>query len=200
MAVFAVYIEKEAAYQGAVRPFGNTYHYQTAPGQDFTDEATAELVAAEERKVTLSDVEFKSWVTWGPTDGPPLGNVIRQRGTFAFAGDGTGSFGMYRENCALVVWEIARSATLNRRRWLRKFLRNPGAAGVGMNDATLSGESPMPQTILDPLIAYGNAVKAITPGSAQMDPYTLCTEDGDAVPLATATEVRPFLITRQIGE
>lgn len=197
MGVFAVYIKKEASYFGEVRPFGNTYHYKTAPGQTFNDEAVAEAVALEERKVTQGSVTFKGWTTWGPTDGPPLGNVIREQGTLTGVGQGPVANAMYREVCALVVIEIARSPILNRRRWLRKFLRNPGVVGDSLSDQMLAGAAPLGPAFQTGMKAYGNAIKNISQGGTSVG---LCTEAGDGIPLATPAEVRPFLFTRQIGD
>ncbi len=197
MGVFAVYIKKESPYFGAVRPFGNTYHYKTAPGQVFDDQTVAEKVLLEERKVTQSSVTFKGWTTWGPTDGPDLGNVIRQSGTATGPGQASVAPGMYKEACGLIVIEIDRSPVLNRRRWLRKFLRNPGAVGVGMTAATLAGQDPLPAELQTALVAYGNAIKNIVQGASSVG---LCTEKGDGVPLGTNAQVRPYLFTRQIGD
>lgn len=197
MGVFAVYIKKEARYFGELRPFGNTYHYRTAAGQSFADQTVAEAVAEHERAVTSSEVTFTGWTTWGPTDGPDLGNVIRASGDLAGTGEGTPNAGMYREACALVVIEISRSAVLNRRRWLRKFLRSPGVAGVGLNDQVLSGGYELPAGVQADLVAYGNNIKNIFQGA---DDVQLCTAEGDGIPIGTDAQVRPFLFTRQIGD
>ncbi len=197
MSVFAVYIKKESPYFGETRPFGNTYHYKTAPGQTFNDATVAAAVLAEERKVTQSTVQFKGWTTWGPTDGPALGNVIRQSGSVNQPGLATAAAGTYKEACALVVIEIDRSPVLNRRRWLRKFLRNPGIDGVSMNTDTLAGVAPIIPSIQAGLVAYGNAIKNISQGGTSVG---LCTEKGDEIPLATNAQVRPYLFTRQIGD
>lgn len=196
MAVFAVYVEKQAEYFGKLETFGNTYHYSTLPGQEFLDEDTANHVAEEERKVTQSNVQFVGWRTWGPTDGTQLANIIRASGDLDGIGGALKNSSTYKEACALVVLEIARSPLLNRRRWLRKFLRMPGGS-TAMPDDVISGQQAIPQGLQDELVAYGNAVKrAPGPGA---DPYGLCTEEGDVVPLGTNAEVRPYLFTRQIG-
>ncbi len=196
MAVFAVYIKKETGYFGEVRPFGNTYHYETAPGQTFEDQAVAEELIRLEKGVTSSDATFTGWTTWGPTDGNALANVIRASGDASGAGQGQASSGMYKEACALVVIEISRSAMLNRRRWLRKFIRVPGAPAVGIASTILSGESPLPAALQTALVNYGNDIKTITTGTEFVD---LVTESGDGIPLATPAQVRPYLFTRQIG-
>lgn len=197
MAVFAVYIKKEASYFGEVRPFGNTYHYKTAPGQVFNDQVVAEAVAAHEKAVTQASVTFTGWTSWGPTDGPALGNVIRENGPLSGPGAGAISPGTYREACALVVIEISRSPVLNRRRWLRKFLRNPGSAAAGMQTAVLQGSAPLTPALQADLVAYGNNIKNISQGGTSVG---LCTEQGAEVPLATDAQVRPYLFTRQIGD
>ncbi len=197
MAVFAVYIEKQSQYFGELAVFGNTYHYSTDPAQTFNDQAVAEDVAAEEQKVMQSTVDFLSWQTWGPTDGAPLANVMRAAGEFAFSGTGTAIAGTYKEACALVVLEIARSPLLNRRRWLRKFVRVPGGPTFGMTGDTLAGSAPLSPELQAHLVAYGNAIKTMPNVSGA---YTLCTEAGDGVPVATNAEVRPYLFTRQIGQ
>lgn len=196
MAVFAVYIEKQVEYFGQLEVFGNTYHYSTVPGQTFDDEGTAIHCADEEKLVTQSNVEFIGWRTWGPTDGTQLANIIRASGELDGFGQALANPSTYKEACALIVLEIDRSPVLNRRRWLRKFLRMPGGS-TQMPDNVISGRDEIPPTLQDELVAYGNGVKrAPGPGA---DPYGLCTEDGDVVPLATNAQVRPFLFTRQIG-
>jgi hypothetical protein len=197
MAVFAVYIEKQSQYFGELAVFGNTYHYSTDPGQVFLDQAVAEDVAAAEAVVTQSSVDFIRWQTWGPTDGAPLANVMREAGELAFSGGGSAVAGTYKEACALVVLEIARSPLLNRRRWLRKFVRVPGGATMGLTGDTLAGSAPLSPELQALLVAYGNEIKTM-PNVA--DSYTLCTEAGDGVPVATNAQVRPYLFTRQIGQ
>lgn len=196
MAVFAVYIEKETAYFGAVVKFGNTYHYETTPGQTFNDETIATEVATAEQQVTQANVSFVGWKTWGPTDGTKLANIIRASGEFNFNGFSATNTSLYKEACALVVWEISRSPVLNRRRWLRKFLRCPSSPGGSLTAASVSGSDPIGSTIQQALVDYGNAVKNVGPAT---DPLTLCTEAGDQVPIGTDAQVRPYLFTRQIG-
>ncbi len=197
MAVYAVYIKKQSQYFGSLQDFGNTYHYKTTPGEVFRDQALAEAIAAAERKVTQRTVTYLGWQTWGPTDGAPLANVMRESGPFAFTGDGIDTPQTYKEACALVVLPIARSAILNRRRWLRKFIRVPGEVSLALSSGTLSGAAPLSGALQAALVAYGNAIKEIT---LLTNAYTLCTEQGDGVPLATNAEVRPYLFTRQIGQ
>lgn len=194
MAVFAVYIEKQEAYFGGVRRFGNTYHYQTAPGQTFQDEALANEVAAAEREVTSSAVEFVAWRTWGPTDGPVIDSIIRDEGSLSGVGLGTPVEAMYREVCALVVWPLARSAVLNRKRWLRKFIRVPGINGLTLSAGIAAGTAPMPQSTIDVFNAdYTSVVREL----GTTETIGLCSALGDE-PVEAGT-VRPFLYTRQIG-
>jgi hypothetical protein len=195
--VFAVYIKKETRYFGEFRQFGNTYHYKTAPGQVFNDQTVAEAVAELERPVTDQNVNFTGWTTWGPTDGTALANVIRASGDLTGPGGGGTTDGLYKEVCALVVIEIGRSAVLNRRRWLRKFLRMPSAPGLSLPVTTMSGSQPIPASMVSALEGYGNGIKNISQGGTSVG---LCTEKGDEIPLGTPAQVRPFLFTRQIGE
>lgn len=195
MAVFAVYIEKEVDYHGAMRPFGNTYHYSTQTGEPFPDDELARFVANEERLVTASDVRFVRYRTWGPTDGPIFDNVMREEGTLNYFGAGADPSGAYREACSLVVWPLPRSPVTNRRRWLRKFLRLGFGSGSAPGPTVIEGSAPLPADAIASLVAYGDAVRS--PGALGLED-SLCTEDG-AEPNGP-TEVRPYLYTRQIGQ
>lgn len=196
MAVFAVYIKKEVDYFGEVSPFGNTYHYETDPGQSFDDAAVAASLIAAEREVTQNTVKFIGWTSWGPTDGTALANVIRDGGVTDLQGLAFATAGTYRETAALVVIEIARSAVLNRRRWLRKFIRVPGSTTGSLPTGILQGSTPLSASVAAEFVAYGNKIKNIDMNATTLP---LVTEQGDGVPLGTDAQVRPYLYTRQIG-
>lgn len=197
MAVFALTIEKQVVYQGELHSFGNTYHYKTDVGQVFDDLDVATEVADAERRVTQNNVDFVGWRTWGPTDGTALANVIRASGDLAFSGNAIVNPSMYKEACVLCVIEIARSPVLNRRRWLRKFVRLGGSTAAAFADDVVSGAAPLPAAVQASFVSYMNNVK--NAGGASGDAYGLCTEDGDGVPLGSVPEVRPYLFTRDIG-
>lgn len=196
MAVFAVYIVKELSFQGQVRQFGNTYHYRTSIDSPFDDQATAERVAGAEREITSASVKFVEWRTWGPTDGSDFDNVMREVGTLDYNGNGATASGLFAECAVLVSWEISRSEVLNRRRWLRKYIRMP-QVGPAMMEATMEGRAPIDESVMSYYMEYGNTVKST--GGPTQDAFPLCTEDGDGVPLATNPIVKPYLVTRQIG-
>lgn len=197
MAVFAVYIEKETSYTGETRRLGNTYHYQTAAGQTFDDADVATFIKDQEVQITSADVDFVGWTTWGPTDGPAINNVIRDSGTFNEPGQGGLVPGMYAENCALVVQEISRSPVLNRRRWLRKFIRLAAIPGAGYNDSVLRGTAELDPAVRQALEDYLNAVSDVPSGGGSV---FLSTENGDGISNGLGSVCRPYLITRQIGE
>ncbi len=176
MAVFAVYIEKQTQYFGELRTFGNTYHYETEVAQPFDDEGVANQVAQLENDVTQSTVDFIRWKTWGPTDGAPLANVMRAEGELAFTGSAVASPGMYVEACALIVIEIGRSPVLNRRRWLRKFIRLPGYSGGVLAPDVISGRAPLPPAAQADFVTIGNLIKNI--GIAGGGTVNLVTEGG----------------------
>ncbi len=194
MAVYALYIEKEVDYFGGRKVMGNTYHYLTDFGEPFRDAAVAQEVADAEKLVTSSDVEFTAWRTWGPSDGPVIDNIIREGGELTGNGQAFPAPNMYREACALFVWPLPRSPVLNRRRWLRKFIRIPGAPDGAFPAAVASGQAamlPASQALL--VSSYADAVLTVN-----IEGHQLCTSTGD-VPNGPA-EVRPYLFTRQIGQ
>lgn len=193
MAVFALRIVKSTSYMGAVREFGNTYHFSTQTGEPFPDEELANYIAAAERAVTSSEVEFLRWQTWGPTDGAPFDNIMREDGTFDFFGSGVSSTGLYREVCAVVAWPLSRSPATNRKRWLRKFLRMPGFSS-DMGGGVVSGVNPLSSSQLAALEQYGDTVRSPQPLGLE---DSLCNVQGDE-PVGP-TEVRNFLTTRDIG-
>jgi hypothetical protein len=195
LGVYAVYIQKRESYHGAVRLFGNTYHYRTIPAQVFSDAAVALEVATAERSITSNDVEFVGWKTWGPTEGNDFDNVMREVGTFAFSGDGAAAGAMYREACLLAVWPLPRSPVYNRRRWLRKFIRLPNPT-TAFSANVMAGVDPIP-TATQSLInsGYIQAVESVLTGGSQAE---LCTELG--VDRSGPGLVRPYLFTRQIGK
>lgn len=193
MAVFAVYIEKEVRYFGELRRFGNTYHYTTDTGEPFDDALAIQQVSDAERGVLPGSVTFIEGRTWGPTDGPAIDNVMRENVTLGGTGQTDAEASMYREACVLFVWPLERSVPLNRRRWLRKFMRlaNPG---VAYTPAQLAGSDPLTgANITDLKNVYGDPVTDLS----FLGNFRLCTEQGD-VPTGPV-EVRPYLYTRQIG-
>lgn len=194
MAVFAVYIEKEEEYFGGVRVFGNTYHYSTLPTATFNDAAIASAVAEAERQITQSAVTFTAWRTWGPTDGPVIDNIIRDDGALSGPGLAVDSASMYREACVLVRWPLERSAVLNRKRWLRKFIRLPGSQAQGWSSDVIGGYAALQQAFRDEIRAeYADPVTEIG-----IDGPALSTALGD-LPTGPA-EVMPYMYTRQIGQ
>lgn len=194
MAVYALYIEKEVSYFGGVVVMGNTYHYLTAFGEPFRDAAVAEEVAEAEKTITTNEVAFVGWRTWGPTDGPIIDNIIRDAGPLSGVGFGAATQSMYREACALVTWPLERSAVLNRRRWLRKFIRLPSSPTGTFSSGVQSGQVAMTAAQQDAMVtSYANAVREVS-----IEGHELCTAAGD-VPIGPA-EVRPYLYTRQIGQ
>lgn len=194
MATYGLRIIKSSPYFGSNEQFGNTYHYTTQIGEPFPDEELALYIREAERLVTANDVNFIGWETWGPTDGSLFENVMRDQGVWNIPGAGTPQSGMYREVCALVTWPIPRSPLLNRRRWLRKFIRLPAFPGASVGAAVAAGIEPLAQSQRDLLKAYGDDVRSPTPLGLE---DSLATSDG--VEPNAATEVRPFLFTRQIG-
>lgn len=193
MATFAVYIEKSVAFMGNPNDvFGNTYHFNVDPATDIDDEALALAVADAERAVTELTIQFTRWVTWGPTDGAAVDNVMREDGILDFTGSVATVPEIYRTVCALVVWRLPRSPVTNRRRWLRKFLRS--ATGVPVDPAVISGQNPFPADAEAAFATYASAIRNVQVG---MQDHLLSTEDGTVA--TAAGEVRPYMRTRQIG-
>jgi hypothetical protein len=194
MPVFAVYIEKEVDYFGGSQVMGNTYHYQTDPLEPFNDAGFAAAVADAEKTVTSSQVRFTGWRTWGPTDGPVIDSIIRDSGPLSGTGSQAAQVGMYAEACALFAWPLPRSPVLNRKRWLRKFIRMPGGGGVAWTPAIYAGQAKLTSAQKTAMLnGYGTPV---------MDPgffgHQLCTADG--VLTNGPAELRDYLYTRQIGQ
>nr|CRY95240.1 hypothetical protein [uncultured prokaryote] len=196
MAVFAIYIQKEARYFGQLRTFGNTYHYEVSDVQTFDDRVAAEYVADAERAVTNSDVTFLRWQTYGPTDGSQVDNVMREDGELTGSGQHLVEAGLYVEACVLVVWPLPRSPVTNRKRWLRKFLRSPGF-GVDLGGTRAAGQDALTaEHIAELQDEYASVVTTNIGPSGTLD-ATICTADGvqpNADPI-----VRPYIYTRQIG-
>lgn len=195
MAVFAVYIEKETSYRGEQMAFGNTYHFETNPGQVFNDDAVAQQVKDLEERVTSNKVTFTGWRTWGPTDGSEFDNVIRDTGELSGTGASPSPAGMYKEACVLVVWPMPRSPETNRRRWLRKFLRM-GSVGTSITAEMAAGSERMDDAIRQLFLdEYATPLLSI---QSAVDPLTLVSDDG--VPSDQPPVVRPYYFTRQIGQ
>ncbi len=194
MATFAVYIEKEIDYFGGSQRMGNTYHFQTQTLEAFNDATLAEYLAAEEKKVSSPAVRFVGWRTWGPTDGPVIDSIIRDEGPLSGVGTGNSATGIYAEACSLVVFPLPRSPVLNRRRFLRKFLRHSFGIGALTNEIA-QGADPLPAGNIASLLSYANNVAT---------PPTLGTGRSLSNSLGVVTngppEVRPYLYTRQIGQ
>lgn len=193
MAVFAVYIEKSVNFQGGARVFGNTYHFATDAAEGFPDETVAIEVANAERAITFNDINFVGWRTWGPTDGPEIDNVMREEGSLSGTGTAGTSVGLFREVCVLVSWPLPRSVPLNRRRWLRKFIRS-GTGNPLISTAQAQGASPLTaaqkQSIID---NYASVVTSV----GALEGIQLSNEQG--VEPNGPPFVGDFLITRQIG-
>ena len=185
---------KETAYGGGVRPLGNTYHFQTQVGEPFDDQAVAEYVAEQERLIAPSQLTFSRWQTWGPTDGDPVANVMRESGELSGTGSAGSNQQIYKEVCSLIVWPLPRSQPLNRRRWLRKFMRMCVGPATSLSLDELNGSAPLTQENIDALLTYANNVQTPPPLGLES---SLCTKEGvepNGDPI-----VRPFLVTRQIG-
>lgn len=194
MAAFAIYIEKSFIYEGSEQVFGNTYHLQADGIEPFDDEAASLEIAAAERAVTELRVNFKRWVTWGPTDGPEIDNVMRADGALAGTGAVNFSDPLYASSCIIVRWPLPRSPVTNRKRFLRKFLRN--AVGVGTaNPGLAEGRNPLSADAITAMLAYATDVRTVVTASGT---YELCNERGDVATLDTPV-VNPYLQTRQIG-
>lgn len=193
MAVFAVYIEKSAFFEGQERVFGNTYHYETDAGQTFDDEAIATSVAAAEKTFTFSVVDFLRWRTWGPTDGSAFDSVIRDEGSLSGSGAVAGGATVYPEVCALAVWPLPRSPVTNRKRWLRKFYRLAlGPSDPGANVSSGQGRYSAAQK--DAFVAeFQPITRAVGLGTD----ISLCTAAGDRA--VSGVEIRDYVTTREIG-
>lgn len=194
MAVFAVYIEKETMYNGALRRFGNTYHYVTDTGEPFDDALAAQQISDAEKAVTSPSVAFKAWRSWGPTDGPAFENVMRDEGVLTGNGTGADPAGLYAEVCSLIVWPLPRSAATNRKRWLRKFLRQ-AVGDTNLVADVIEGRQALPAANKSELI---NQYASVVQDLVTFGNYRLCTAQGD-VPNGDPI-VRDYLYTRQIGQ
>lgn len=193
MAVFGLQTRKEIQYQGALSPFGNTYHFETLAGQVFNDSAVADQVIALERNVTSSRVRFTGWTTFGPTDGTALENVIREDGIVNLSGFGSLQNGVYNECCSLIVWPMPRSPILNRKRWMRKFLRL-GFGGAQLTAAEAQGEAPLNGALKTVLTDYATGLLNIQSGGAQLALTTREGTNSNDPPV-----VRDYVFTRDIG-
>lgn len=193
MAVFAVSIVKRTEYFGELREFGNTYHYKTEAIEAFPDRLVIEAIKEQERFVTDDEVQFVRGVSWGPTDGSRLENVMRESVEFSDVGQVASVTPMYKEACSLVVWPLDRSVPLNRRRWLRKFLRMAPGAPIA-SPSPVSGAAPLPGNSIAALEQYATAIRSL---QVLAGSFQLCTDVGDE-PNGPGI-VRPYLYTRQIG-
>lgn len=193
MPVYAAYIQKEGDYGGAVRPFGNTYHFEVDTEADFDDKFVCDQLQGREREITADWVRFIGARTWGPTDGTQTANVMRESFEYSSTGLLTPVEGAYREVCSLVVWPMPRHPVSNVRRWLRKFLR--GGYGSDVETAsTMLGVSALSNTARSNLESYALQVAALDDAGTV---HRLVGADGtppNADPIA-----RPYLVTRQIG-
>lgn len=198
MAVFAVYIRKQTAFEGVIEDLGNTYHYETDFGDAFDDAEVINTVAEAERNITQASVTFVEGVTWGPTDGPAADNVIRERVALSGVGAADDVPEMYAENCVVAQWEISRAPVTNRRRWLRKFLRLCNFGSQAWLPAELRGDSPIPGNVATQVENYQESVRNFTTiGGSNIN---LVNEQGDGRAEAGSGFVNEFLSTRIIVE
>lgn len=196
MAVFAVRIVMREDYMGRAREFGNTWHYKADAIEPFSDEQVATAIRDQFKKLVSSEVEFIRWETWGPTDGDPLNNVMRERAAFPTvqAGLGLANPSMYREVCAVLAWPLPRSQVYNTRRWLRKFVRMPALATSVLSPDVMSGRIAIPAALKTELVTVGNTLKNIIAAGGT---YDLCNKFG--VETTGDALARDFLVTRDIG-
>lgn len=194
MAVFAVRIIAEGIHEGATQRWGNTYHYKAQSIEPFPDLTIATAIADAQRLVMASTQTIKAWQTWGPTDGDEHDNVMRENGAFSKVGSALPTPGMYTEACAVVAWPLPRSPVHNRRRWCRKFIRQPGNGTAQLAADVAAGRNALDATTITALQTYANAVDN---PSVLTVTYNLCTKDG--VEVEGTGIVRPFIKTREIG-
>lgn len=195
MPVHAIYIQKEVEFQGDIRPFGNTYHYQSeeAPTPESLSNL-ADFVLDAERTLTPDQVQFIGIKAWGPTDGTEFDNVMKVNEERDLAGSVVAPFESYREACLHVRWGLPRSEATNSQRWLRKYLRmcqtgaTDPAVQQGFQRVAQGDKDAIRASYLDPVTGpvTNNGVTSL-----------LCTADG--VLANNAGTVRDFYITRQIG-
>lgn len=193
MATFAVYIEKRMRFKGTDNTFGNTYHYEQETTDPFQDVGVINAVADAEAAIMDQSVEFVRGTTWGPTDGPEVDNVIRETVELdqvaAFAAPTTFA---YRTCALLVSWPMPRTEVLNRRRWLRKFIRPVG--GLDLTSEQKAGVEPVPQEVKDFVLSnYAEPIRVVTLSTA-----TLANEQG--VEHNGAPFVGDFVTTRQVDK
>lgn len=193
MAVFALRVVKQAAFEGSFREFGNTYHYRTNPDEPFEDASVANQVAEAERQVTSNAIEFIRWETWGPTDGTEFDNVLRESGALDGFGAIALSVPLMREYGALVTWPLPRSPITNRKRWLRKFLRS--APGGSLTTAQAETGGPLPAANLAALEDYAATVRDIT--SVGLFTYPLVNDAGEGT--TDPGVAREYMTTREIA-
>lgn len=194
MAVFATRIIKEAEFQGAMRRFGNTYHYNAPLSAPFNDQEIGEGLADLEGTITSSSVRFVGWQTWGPTDGDAVDNVMREDGELDFTGDGMAQTDVFREVCMLLVWPLPRSEVRNRKRWLRKFIRMAAPSDNDLSAGVYAGVDPIDSNAVSSVEAsYLEPVR-----STFFADLELSTDDGTET--TGPGVVRPYMITRQIGK
>jgi hypothetical protein len=196
LGVYACNIQKDISFKGGMENVGNTYHHEvddtTPPGDAVWADLVNTLVLAESAWLP-NEVKFTRATVWGPTDGPTIDNVIQFDTDPAGDGDITGVvIGTYRTVAALMVWELPRSPVLNRRRWLRKFMRPVDAF---IQDAgARHGVGPIPATTIQQMEGgYGaNVTELALPNG----PAFLCTSQG--VRPISPPSMRAFVTTRQI--
>lgn len=193
MAVFACYIQKKMHFAGTMdNHFGNTYHFTDEMG--VLDPATlVNQVADIERALLGVDVDFVKGVVWGPTDGPIADNIIQDEIQLSGTGD-VAAMDVYKEICPVFRWDLPRSETTNRRRWLRKYLRGVGAM-TSLTTEMKEGREPLSDSLKQSLIdLYADPMKRL----AFNDDFVLCTADGTE---NTGTAyVSDFLRTRRLDK
>lgn len=193
MAVFAVHVGKTVPWRGAPAPVGNTYHYKTDTGEPFDDAGAIAKIVEEEKKIFATNVAYTTARTWGPTDGDPNLNKMREVVQLSGSGLAIPSSMIYPEIAVMCYWPLGRYGSRNRPQYLRKWLHLMRYTNLP-NDGARAGNPQEPG-----LVAYMAAIERLAVLGLGFD-YTLCTASGDHEAPVGGGRVYPFLEHRQIGQ
>ena len=194
MPVYAIYTNKRAFYRDHEEDMGNTYHYKfPTPATDEELTEVLDRIITLEQSITPNEINFIGGTAWGPTDGPEVDSVMRIDVERDLTGDLLEQFASYATASLNIRWPLPRSPLLNRKRWLRKYMRQCGVPSVTSREA--QGRDPISAAAKGDISSrYVNSIHPL--GFTSLPDLSLCTADG--VEALGPGVVRNFYTTRQM--
>ncbi len=191
-------ITMAVTWRGVEELFSNVYHYKNDLGaatmQNHIDLATA--IVGIVRPLFTSQVTFKQYRVWGPTNATPAESVTQAIGDLT----GTGSSGYTLktppEETVYGSLYLGRNLATGRKRFLRKYLHVCGIPNTEGSDAYL-GTGALSTTYKNTVAGVLLNLKQITVSGV---PYDLCAPSGSSVPTGEVWKMGNHLHIRQFHQ